>query len=118
MAPEKGYQIPGDFSVHSGAEAGRRILSLKRRPTAVFCFNDEMALGVLHQLKSAGVAVPQEISVAGFDDIEFARFAAPPLRTMGQPMQKMGETAMSALIDLLRAGKLNSRERYSRPSSW
>lgn len=111
LTGDQAMEISGDFSIRSGAEAGRRILSLKRRPTAVFCFNDEMALGVMHQLLSAGVTVPQQISVAGFDDIEFARFATPPLTTMAQPMQQMGAAAMMSLIELLRTGTLHSSER-------
>ena len=106
IAREPALEIPGDFSLQSGSEAARRIVALKRAPTAAFCFNDEMAMGVLHGLGEAGIAVPQQMSVAGFDDIEFARFASPPLTTMSQPMKQIGETAMRALLDLMNGKRL------------
>jgi len=89
--------FPGDFTMQSGADAADRVLALSARPTALFCFNDEMAIGAIHQLAARGVGVPQDISVAGFDDIETAAFTNPALTTMGQPKDEMGVTAMKLL---------------------
>jgi LacI family repressor for deo operon, udp, cdd, tsx, nupC, and nupG len=81
----------------SGAEAADRILRMAAKPTAVFCFNDEMAIGAIQRLTALGLSVPNDISVAGFDDIEFAAFASPPLTTISQPTDEMGATAMKLL---------------------
>ncbi|MGO4706222.1 LacI family DNA-binding transcriptional regulator [Microvirga sp. 2MCAF38] len=93
--------IKGDYTVESGVEAGRDLLSRSTRPTAVFCTSDEMAIGLMRTLHSSGVRVPQDISVAGFDDIEFAAVADPALTTIHQPRRELGQAAAAALIDLL-----------------
>src|SRR3712207_3647559 len=65
--------IPGDYTIESGVAAGQGLVARTTRPTAVFCTSDEMAIGLMRTLLSAGLRVPGDISVAGFDDIEFAR---------------------------------------------
>ena len=71
---EPGLEIvTGNFSIESGAEAADRLLSQPSPPTAIFCFNDEMAIGVLDIARQRGVRVPRDLSVVGFDDIRFAR---------------------------------------------
>jgi LacI family repressor for deo operon, udp, cdd, tsx, nupC, and nupG len=92
---------PGDWKLETGAAAGREILAAPKRPTAVFCSNDEMAIGLLRVLASAGVRVPEEMSVAGFDDIEFAAMATPALTTIRQPRRELGQQGAAALIELL-----------------
>jgi LacI family repressor for deo operon, udp, cdd, tsx, nupC, and nupG len=67
----------------------------------VFCSNDEMAIGLMRILASAGVRVPEDMSVAGFDDIEFAVMASPPLTTVHQPRRALGRQGASALLELL-----------------
>lgn len=94
--------IPGDFTIESGIAAGQAIVARSQRPTAVFCISDEMAIGLMRTLISAGLRVPQDISVAGFDDIEFAAVAEPSLTTIHQPRRELGQAAASVLIDLLR----------------
>jgi LacI family repressor for deo operon, udp, cdd, tsx, nupC, and nupG len=91
----------GDFSIESGLSAGRGLLDGPRRPTAVFCFNDEMAIGVLNAARERGVAVPRELSVIGFDDIRFAQYSEPPLTTVAQPMREIGERTVRLLLDIL-----------------
>ncbi|MBZ6077758.1 LacI family DNA-binding transcriptional regulator [Microvirga puerhi] len=93
--------VPGDYTIESGMQAGRFIVEQRRRPSAVFCTSDEMAIGLIRVLLSAGIRVPQDISVAGFDDIEFAVVAEPALTTIRQPRQELGRAAASALIALL-----------------
>lgn len=95
----------GDFSMSSGRAAAAKLFEAKQPPTAVFCFNDEMALGAIRWLKSTGRSVPQDVSVVGFDDIEFASFCDPPLTTIEQPTHEIGNKAMSLLFDLLSGGK-------------
>ena len=60
-----------------------------------------MAIGAIRRFKAAGLSTPADISVAGFDDIDFARFADPPLTTVAQPMEELGRTAMSVLLGIL-----------------
>jgi LacI family repressor for deo operon, udp, cdd, tsx, nupC, and nupG len=93
--------IPGDYTIESGVRAGQELVARTSRPTAVFCTSDEMAIGMMRTLLSAGLRVPDDISVAGFDDIEFAAVAEPSLTTIHQPRRELGQAAASALIDLL-----------------
>jgi DNA-binding LacI/PurR family transcriptional regulator len=69
--------------------------------TAVFCFNDMIAVGALTACRERNIAVPQDLSVAGFDDIELAKYVSPPLTTIHQPKVRLGRTAMRMLLDLL-----------------
>jgi DNA-binding LacI/PurR family transcriptional regulator len=81
-----------------GAEA---FLALRPRPTALFCFNDMMALGVLHRLKQAGLRLPADCSVGGFDDVFVAEYADPPLTTVVQPKYQLGRDAAALMFSLL-----------------
>ena len=92
---------PGDYKLESGALVGQRIAAESKRPSAVFCSNDEMAIGLLRAFASAGLRVPDDISVAGFDDIEFAEMASPALTTIRQPRRELGQQGASALLELL-----------------
>ena len=91
----------GDFTLQSGHKAAAELLAMSNRPTAIFCENDEMAIGAIQCLKQHGVKVPEDMSVAGFDDISFAQYCDPPLTTIAQPAEEFGSTAVSLLIDLL-----------------
>ncbi len=95
------FVIPGDFTIAAGTMAGERVLSQTNRPTAVFCTSDQMAIGLIRTLLSGGLKVPDDISVAGFDDIEFAAVMEPALTTIHQPRRELGQAAASVLIDLL-----------------
>jgi LacI family transcriptional regulator len=102
------HGLPEDALVHieadrmdvaSGRDAGRRLLKLSRVPTAVFCANDLLALGVLQALYKAGVSVPGEMAIVGYDDIEFAGAAAVPLTSVRQPSAEMGQIAAGLLVE-------------------
>lgn len=101
----------GDFSVEAGIRAVDTMLAKERRFTAVFCSNDEMAIGALRALKSKGLRVPEDVSVMGFDDIRFARYMDPPLTTVAQPKDELGREAMNMLIELLRGVDVPARKR-------
>jgi LacI family transcriptional regulator, repressor for deo operon, udp, cdd, tsx, nupC, and nupG len=92
----------GDFSIESGIAAGDQLLSAARPPTGIFCFNDEMAIGVLHSARQRGLHVPDDLSVIGFDDIRFAQYMDPPLTTIRQPMRELGEATVRLLLNILR----------------
>jgi LacI family transcriptional regulator len=88
----------GDFTEASGYAVAQRLRSENSRPDALFAANDAMALGCLFALNEAGVRVPQDIAVVGFDDIPMARYAAPPLTTVRVRIAELGERAMTRLI--------------------
>lgn len=93
------WVLPGDFDEASGDRAGRRLLESARRPDAVFAANDMMALGCLFAFTEAGVRVPDDIAVAGFDDIPLARYVHPALTTMRVDIADLGARALRALLD-------------------
>ncbi len=83
----------------SGREAGRRMQALANRPTAVFGCNDDMAAGVILAAHELGISIPDELSVAGFDDTQLAGIVWPTLTTIHQPTDDMSYTATRLLID-------------------
>lgn len=89
----------GDFTIESGETAMRRLLALPEPPTAVFAMSDEMAMGALHVIRQAGLRVPEDISVIGFDDHDLAFFAG--LTTVRQNVRRHGERAAHFVIDAL-----------------
>jgi LacI family repressor for deo operon, udp, cdd, tsx, nupC, and nupG len=91
----------GDFTIESGSLAGDHLLALPDRPTAIFCFNDEMAIGVLGAARRRNLAVPDDLSLVGFDDVRYAAHINPPLTTIAQPMQQIGAVAVRLLLDIL-----------------
>lgn len=83
------------------AVAARTLLNLPQRPTAIFCYNDMSALGVMEEARAQGVRMPEELSLVGFDDLFFARYLQPSLTTIRQPKVEMGRSAMKLLLQLL-----------------
>lgn len=98
--------VRGDLTVASGQAAMASLLDLPpdRRPQAVFCFNDMSAMGALCAASAAGLTVPRDVSVMGYDDIELAAYMSPPLTTIHQGTHELGRRAAEALISHL-AGK-------------
>lgn len=88
----------GDFYLGSGIAAAGRYLASADRPTAVFSGNDQMAMGFVTEVKAAGFSVPGDVSVAGFDDIEYSAIFDPPLTTMRQPREDIGRLAAIELL--------------------
>lgn len=98
LAIHEGNEIIGDFEFSGGFEAMQTLLALKVRPQAVFIGNDAMAVGAYQALYQAGLKVPQDMAVVGYDDIELARYMTPPLTTVHQPKDELGELAIDVLI--------------------
>jgi DNA-binding LacI/PurR family transcriptional regulator len=98
IAIDPAMLVEGDFSQESGYRAMQRLLALPSRPTAVFAASDAMALGALRALHEAGLHVPEQIAVVGYDDIPAAAYATPPLTTVRQPSAEMGAAAVRALL--------------------
>jgi LacI family transcriptional regulator len=91
-------EVPA-LDVASGRDAGSRLLGIPDRPTAVFCANDLLALGVLQAMFAAGVQVPEKMALVGYDDIEFAAAAAVPLTSVRQPAFRIGRRAAELLLE-------------------
>ena len=94
------HQVPGG-SPENGLSALNHFLDLADRPTALVCFNDMLAIGVLKGLQQVGIQVPAEISVTGFDNIVFSTYTNPPLTTFDQPKLYIGSKAAELLLGLL-----------------
>lgn len=95
---EPALVIDGEFDFDSGVKAAQCLLDLPDRPTAIFASNDDMAAGVLAEAHNRGISLPDELSVAGFDDTTLARTVWPPLTTIHQPMADLARTATEILI--------------------
>ncbi len=105
----------GDNSFESGFDCARRLLKRKRRPTAVIASTDDMAAGLIRAAHEFGIRIPDDLSVTGFDDVPLAHKVWPPLTTIRQPMQAMGEQAVALLLARLRDDD-TGREGASIPS--
>jgi DNA-binding LacI/PurR family transcriptional regulator len=98
-------QLKGDSpSPEIGYVAAKKLLQAGRTFTALFAFNDISAIGAIHALQEAGLRVPEEVSVIGFDDIASAAFHNPPLTTIRQPLREMGRLAAEALLQRIEKG--------------
>lgn len=91
----------GDFSIESGLARADALLRLSDRPTAIFCFSDEMAMGAAEAIRNRGLRCPSDVSLVGFDDIRFARHLDPPLTTIRQPTAEIGHETVRLLLDIL-----------------
>lgn len=98
IAFEPAMVCDGAFDFDSGVDAGRALLDLAVPPSAIFASNDDMAAGVLAVAHDRGIAVPDALSVAGFDDTTLARTVWPPLTTIHQPMAELARTATDILL--------------------
>lgn len=98
LAIPQGYEITGDFEFGGGFDAMQALLAHQQRPQAVFTGNDAMAVGAYQALYQAGLRIPQDMAVIGYDDIELARYMTPPLTTIHQPKDELGELAIDVLI--------------------
>src|SRR5579884_2527362 len=101
--------VNGDGKAPGGRVAMDRLLALRDLPTAVFCYNDMSAVGALRSIYDAGLRVPQDISVAGFDDLPIASYLQPALTTVRQPKIEMGRQAAQMLLDLLAGERVESK---------
>jgi LacI family repressor for deo operon, udp, cdd, tsx, nupC, and nupG len=105
-------QLEGDYLVQSGMDCASRLLLLPQRPTAIFCFNDDMAIGVIKFLQKQGFVVPDDISVMGFDDINYSKFVTPSLTTVHQPLHEIGSTCIELLLRQLKGQEVEPGRRF------
>lgn len=93
--------VNSKYTLQGGEVATEALLLNKNRPTAIFCFSDEIALGCMYSLRQHGFSVPDDMSVMGFDNIPFAKYFSPPLTTVAQPAKEIGEACATMLLDLI-----------------
>jgi len=99
------YIVKGNYDLESGYAAMQIILELKRRPSAVFCSNDEMALGAMKAIKQRAISMPDEISIAGFDDMGFTAYLTPSLTTVLRPVEDMSKEGTQILLNKIENNK-------------
>ncbi len=102
IIPDPVLQASGDWSADSGYEATRQLLATGRPFSAVFAQNDRMAVGCLRALREAGLRVPEDVSVIGFDDYPLSSYFDPPLTTLRQPLEETGRQAVRLLLKAIR----------------
>jgi len=101
VMPDRALEVPADFEVEGGREAASRLFALPERPTAIFAFNDNLAVGAFHAAAERGLRIPEDVSVVGFDDTESAVMVAPALTSVRQPLAEMGRMSVSLLTRLI-----------------
>ena len=106
--------VAGDFSEQSGCDAAQQFIG-RDLPEAIFCANDMMAVGCLYALRDAGVRVPDDVALAGFDDIPIARYVSPALTTAAVPIAEIGRRALECCVDLI-AGRSTDRRHIFQPT--
>lgn len=104
-----------DFSSQGGFSTMQSILASPLAPTAVFVCNDLMCIGALSAAHEAGVRIPQDMSLIGFDDIELARFASPALTTIAQPKHRIGVVAVDMVLERIQGGRVQARQVLLQP---
>jgi len=92
---------PGTGRGDGGERALPMLRALPSPPTAIFCYNDVTAIGLMHAARQAGLSVPGDLAVVGFDDIPFAPYIYPPLTTIAQPKPEMGKSAVEMVLALV-----------------
>jgi DNA-binding LacI/PurR family transcriptional regulator len=97
----KDYILPGQYDLESGFSAMQQLLKLPERPTAVFCCNDEMALGAIKAATEEGLIVPRDISVVGFDDTVFSAYITPALTTVRRPIENISKEGAMRLLSII-----------------
>ncbi|WP_010498142.1 LacI family DNA-binding transcriptional regulator [Paenibacillus elgii] len=95
------YYVSGNYDLESGHAAMSKLLELADRPTAVFCCNDDMALGAVKAVTERGLSVPEDISVAGFDDHLFSAFMSPALTTVRRPIEELSRAGAEKLLKFI-----------------
>lgn len=91
----------GEYSMAAGLNCALSLLARAKELTAVFCLSDEIAIGAMAAARKLGLSIPEDLSITGFDNIEFGQFTSPPLTTITQPSRRMGHKAMELMLKIL-----------------
>lgn len=111
---KKQWIVEGDWTIESGYRCAGRIINFGV-PTAIFCSNDYMAVGAMKRIKEAGLSIPEDVSIMGYDDMDIARVVTPSLSSVKQPLDKVGELAAEELIRLVEGKKTNVHKILLKP---
>lgn len=101
LPSEVNYVVDGSFSLAGGMAAMHRLIEIEQRPDAVFCANDEMAIGALKAINIAGLRVPEDIALVGFNDSEICQYTTPSLTTIRKPIEQMAKLGGETLFQLI-----------------
>jgi LacI family transcriptional regulator len=104
------WVFPGDWEVESGYQAAQSLLHMKNKPTAIFAANDSMALGAIYAIQDAGLNVPKDLAIIGYDNREFTRIVRPRISTVVMPVYEMGRIAAEMLLSQITEGKRDDDE--------
>ena len=107
--------VRGDFHPHSGYAGALELLQGDPRPTAIFACNDLMAIGVIRAAAQLGLQIPEQLAVIGFDEIELSAYTTPPLTSVSQPKQEIGQLAVTLLLERIQDPSLNPRRNVLSP---
>ena len=99
---DEGLVEYGAYSLSGGAQSAQRLLSRRRDATALLAMSDEIAIGAIRTAQDLGLRLPEDLSITGFDNIEFGKYCEPPLTTVMQPAERIGEVAMTLMCGVLR----------------
>ena len=110
-------ECAGDFTEAAGHRAAQEILTLSPRATAIFAANDSMAIGALSALREGGIRVPDDMAVAGFDDIPIARYMSPPLTTVHVSISEMGERGVQMLLGAVDGKNQHQKQQVTLPTT-
>ncbi len=102
LSVNEDWILEGNFECDTAVLVADKITAMEKRPTAVFCFNDTMALGLMSRLQQNGIKIPDDISVIGYDNIELAEYFSPPLTTIHQPKRRVGKNAFEILLERIK----------------
>ncbi|WP_336989665.1 LacI family DNA-binding transcriptional regulator [Bacillus infantis] len=104
ISVKSSYAVKGNYDMESGFLAMEQLLSLKDPPTAVFCSNDDMAIGAMNCAFEKGLKVPDDLSVIGFDDIGYSQYTTPPLSTVKRPVEQISLLGAKKMLSLVQGG--------------
>ncbi len=110
LKPDASLVQPGDWEYESGYEAAKNLLMFDQRPTAIFAANDLMAFGAIGAIQDAGLRVPEDIAVVGYDNRDFASIVRPKITTVSMPVYEMGRAAAELLLNQIMSGVQNIDE--------
>jgi LacI family transcriptional regulator len=100
--------VHSDWRIPRGTDAARELLALPDPPTAIFGFNDNVAIGAMHAARERGLALPDDLSIVGFDDTTQAGIVTPRLTSVSQPLAEMGRMGVSLLIRILEGQRVDA----------
>jgi len=113
LALDERLIVPGNYSQQSGHDGAVRLLGQRERPTAIMASNDDSAIGALSAIREAGLEVPSDVALTGFDDVPSARFTVPPLSTVHVPVRELGAQSIQVLMECIQTGRIPDPPHFS-----